>query len=139
MKKSVELDTPESDDEIKKHIIELDSQYQRAVKINDAAIMDRILADDFILVTGRGKVYSKSDLLKEARNGKTVYEHQEDTNQTVRVWGDTAVITGLLWEKGVSNGKAFDKKLWFSDVYKRTSHGWKYVFAQASIPLPDSP
>ena len=139
MKKSVELDTPESDDEIKKHIIELDSQYQRAVKMNDAAIMDRILADDFILVTGRGKVYSKSDLLKEARNGKTVYEHQEDTNQTVRVWGDTAVITGLLWEKGVSNGKAFDKKLWFSDVYKRTSHGWKYVFAQASIPLPDSP
>ena len=139
MKKSVELETPESDDEIKKHIIELDSQYQRAVKMNDAAIMDRILADDFILVTGRGKVYSRSDLLKEARNGKTVYEHQEDTNQTVRVWGDTAVITGLLWEKGVSNGKAFDKKLWFSDVYKRTFHGWKYVFAQASIPLPDSP
>jgi hypothetical protein len=71
MKKSVELETPESDDEIKKHIIELDSQYQRAVKMNDAAIMDRILADDFILVTGRGKVYSRSDLLKEARNGKT--------------------------------------------------------------------
>jgi hypothetical protein len=36
-------------------------------------------------------------LLNEAREGKTVYERQEDSEQTVRVWGDTAVITALLW------------------------------------------
>jgi hypothetical protein len=65
-----------------------------------------------------------------------MYERQEDSQQTVRVWGDTAVITALLWEKGVADGKAFDKKLWFSDVYKLTPDGWKYVFAQSSIPLP---
>jgi ketosteroid isomerase-like protein len=124
---------------VEKLIFDLDTQYQRAVKMNDAATMDRILADDFVLVTGRGKTYTKADLLKDARAGTTVYEHQEDTNQTVRVWGDTAVITALLWEKGVSDGKPFDKKLWFSDTYMRTPHGWRYVFAQASLPLPDSP
>lgn len=30
----------------------LDTQYQAAVKANDAAMMDRILADDFTLVNG---------------------------------------------------------------------------------------
>jgi ketosteroid isomerase-like protein len=134
------MQTKQTIEEIKKHIADLDTEYQRAVKRNDAATMDRILADDFILVTGRGKVYTKADLLKEAREGNTTYEHQEDTQQTVRVWGDTAVITALLWEKGTNkDGSSFDKKLWFSDIYKRTEDGWKYVFAQASIPLPDSP
>lgn len=125
-----------SNSEIRKLIIDLDAQYQLAVKNNDASTMDRILADDFVLVTGSGKTYTKADLLKDAREGTTIYEHQEDTNQTVRVWGDTAIITALLWEKGSSGGKAFDKKLWFSDVYQLTPGGWQYVFAQSSLPLP---
>jgi hypothetical protein len=56
--------------EDKKTIAALDTQYQLAVKENDAATMDRILADDFILVTGSGKTYSKADLLAEARSGR---------------------------------------------------------------------
>lgn len=122
-----------------KTVAALDTEYQAAVKKNDAATMDRILADDFILVTGRGKVYNKTDLLKSARDKDAVYEHQEDTEQTVRVWGDTAVITALLWAKGTQEGKGFDYKLWFSDTYVRTSGGWRYVFGQASLPLPKAP
>jgi ketosteroid isomerase-like protein len=123
--------------DIRRLIIELDRQYQHAVKTNDADTMDRILAGDFVLVTGSGQRYSKADLLNEARKGTTTYEHQEDFNQMVSVWGDTAVITVLLWEKGVKNGKQFDKKLWFSDVYKLTPEGWRYIYAQSSLPLPD--
>ena len=32
----------------------LDAEYQEAVKNNHVAAMDRILADDFVLVTGNG-------------------------------------------------------------------------------------
>ena len=120
--------------EIRRTIEELDIKYQLAVKNNDVETMDDILADDFVLITGRGKAYTKSALLDDARRRTTTYEHQEDSDRTVRVWGDTAVITALLWEKGSTNGKTFDKKLWFSDVYKLTPSGWKYVFAQSSIP-----
>ena len=125
--------SPEDD---AKAVAALDTEYQAAVKNNDAATMDRILADDFVLVTGRGKVYNKADLLKSARDKDAVYEHQEDTEQTVRVWGDTAVITALLWVKGTQDGKPFDYKLWFSDTYVRTPGGWRYAFGQASLPLP---
>ena len=123
----------------KKVVAALDTQYQAAVEKNDAATMDRILADDFVLVVGSGKVFTKADLLNEARSGRTVYEHQSDTEQTVRIWGDTAVVTAKLWEKGTDNGKAFDKTLWFSDTYVRTPAGWRYVFGQASLPLPKAP
>src|SRR5437870_4967919 len=122
-----------------KAVAALDTDYQAAVKANDVATMDRILADDFVLVTGLGKTYTKADLLEQARNRRVVYEHQEDSAQKVRVWGDTAVVTALLWAKGTEDGKAFDYKLWFSDTYVRTPAGWRYVFAQASTRLPATP
>src|SRR5437588_3771327 len=126
-----------ADDE--KAVEALDIEYQAAVKQNDVATMDRILADDFVLVTGLGKIYTKPDLLEEARSKRTAYEHQEDSARKVRVWGDTAVVTALLWAKGTEDGKAFDYKLWFSDTYVRTPTGWRYAFAQASTRLPATP
>lgn len=114
----------------------LDTQYQTAVKKNDASTMDRILADDFTLVSGSGKTYTKADLLEEARTGRIAYEQQEDSAQMVRIWGDTAVVTAKLWEKGTEDGKSFDYTVWFSDTYVRTATGWRYVFGQSSLPLP---
>ncbi len=125
-------------EDVRSLVADLDTQYQLAVKNHDLAAMERILADDFVLVTGRGKTFTKADLLEEAR-GSTVYERQEDSQQTVRVWGDTAVITALLWTKGTGGGKLFEYKLWFSDTYVRTPAGWRYVFGQASLPLPTAP
>jgi ketosteroid isomerase-like protein len=120
-----------------KVVAALDTQYQSAVFKNDSATMDHILADDFVLVTGSGKVFNKTDLLNEAREGHRTYELQQDTAQTVRVWGDTAVVTAKLSAKGTENGKGFDYALWFSDTYVRTPSGWRYVFGQASLPLPN--
>ena len=130
----------ESPEEAARTVAALDTQYQEAVKNNDAATMDRILADDFVLVTGRGQTFNKADLLKDAREKTTTYTHQEEIegSQKVRVWGDTAVVTALLWIQGTSQGegKASDRRLWFSDTYVRTPKGWKYVFGQASLALP---
>jgi ketosteroid isomerase-like protein len=116
----------------------LDAVYQAAVKANDFAIMDRILADDFVLVTGGGASLTKADLIKEAREKRTIYERREEEEGTkkVRVWGDMAVVTALLRIKGTSDQHPLDYKVWFSDTYVRTPTGWRYVFGQASIPLP---
>ena len=132
------LTTTSSDDD--RRIVEaLDIEYQAAVKAGDVATMDRILEDDFVLVTGRGRVFTKADLLAEARDTAIRYAHQEDTNRTVRLWQSTAVITALLWEKGTNHGEPFDYKVWFSDTYVKTATGWRYVFGQSSLPLPSAP
>jgi ketosteroid isomerase-like protein len=127
-----------SQEEDAQAVAALDTKYQAAVKANDASTMDQILADDFVLVTGRGKVFSKADLLDSARKKDVTYEHQDEEpgSQKVRVWGDTAVVTALLWIKSMQGGKPADYKLWFSDTYVRTPTGWRYVFGQASLPLP---
>jgi ketosteroid isomerase-like protein len=117
----------------------LDTEYQAAVERNDVAAMDRILADDFVLVTDLGKTFNKGDLLEQARSKTVSYERQEEVaqTQTVRVWGDTAVVTALLWIKGTQPGsEPFEYKLWFSDTYVRSADGWHYVFGQAAQRVP---
>ncbi|HVV65529.1 MAG TPA: nuclear transport factor 2 family protein [Rhizomicrobium sp.] len=126
--------------ENRKIVADLDTRYQAAVKTNDAETMAAILDPDFTLVIGNGKSFSAADLLASARNKDATYEHQEEEpgTQTVRVWGDTAVVTAKLWLKGVHGGVPFERKLWFSDTYRRTPSGWRYVFGQASLPLPEA-
>jgi ketosteroid isomerase-like protein len=114
----------------------LDTEYQEAVKNNDVTVMGRILADDFVLVTGNGTVYTKGDLLSEATGKKIVYERQEDSNRTIRLWNNTAIVTALLWAKGTDAGEPFNYKVWFSDTYVRMENGWQYVFGQSSLRLP---
>jgi len=121
-----------------KIVAALDTEYQAAVKNNDADTMNRILSDDMVVVLGSGKIYTRADLLQMARTRRVQYEHQEDSEQTVRVWGDTAVVTAKIWLKGTDEGKPFDWHVWFSDTYVRTPAGWRYVRGQASLPLPAS-
>jgi ketosteroid isomerase-like protein len=125
-----------SDADDRRVLAALDTQYQKAVQENDAKTMASILADDFILVEGDGKRSTKADLVNDAASGKTHYEHQQDTQQTVIVSGDTAVVTAKLWAKGIEDGVKVDYEMWFSDVYVRTPKGWSYLFGQASLPLP---
>jgi ketosteroid isomerase-like protein len=119
--------TPEDD---KATVARLDTEYQLAVKRNDEINMGRILADDFVLISGGGQVFTRAQLLEEARKKRIHYEQQDEITQVVRVWGDTAVVTALLWLKGTDDGKPFDRKVWFSDTYARTPAGWKYVLGQ---------
>lgn len=117
-------------------VAKLDAVYQAAVKANDIAILDEILADDFVFLTDRGASLTKADLIKEAREKRTTYEHQdvEEGTQKVRIWRDTAIVTALLRIKGTKDQNPFDYKVWLSETYVRTPVGWRYVFGQALKP-----
>jgi ketosteroid isomerase-like protein len=116
----------------------LDTEFQAAVKHNDADVMARILHKDMVLVLGNGNIGTREEQLQEAREKAILYEIQDEApgTQTVRITGDTAVVTARLRIKAVRGGKALDRELWFSDTYVRTPAGWQYFLGQASLPLP---
>jgi ketosteroid isomerase-like protein len=117
----------------------LDTEFQAAVKRHDAATIDRIQHPDMVLVFGDGRVHTKADHLAAARERSIAWEIQDEEpgTQTVRVLGDTAVVTALLRVKGTQGEVSFDRRVWFSDTYVRTPDGWKYFFGQASLMLPE--
>jgi ketosteroid isomerase-like protein len=120
---------------------ELDLKFQAAVKRNDAATMAQILHPDMLLVLGDGRTSTREDLLREAEQQLLVYEIQDEEpdTQSVRVYGDTGVVTALLRIKGTSKKGTFDRRVWFSDTYVRTPSGWRYFFGQASLAIPNGP
>jgi ketosteroid isomerase-like protein len=136
MSASLAQASPEED---RRAVAALDTEFQAAVKRNDAGTIERIQHDDMVLVLGDGRVFTKADHVKAAREKTILYEIQDEEpgTQEVRVLGDTAIVTALLRIKGTSEGKPFDRRLWFSDTYVRTPEGWKYFFGQASLALPD--
>lgn len=126
--------------DIEKTVADLDTRYQAAVKINDADAMAAILHDDMMLVRGDGGLVTRNEILNGARAKDITYDVQDEEpgSQTVRIWGNnTAVVTAKLHIKGKQkNGEGFDRTVWFSDTYVRTPLGWRYAFAQVSLPLP---
>lgn len=126
-------------DDDRASVAALDTEYQAAVKRHDVNTMERIQHENMVLVLGDGRTFTGAQLLEEARSKSIQYERQEEDagTQTVRVWGDMAVVTARLWVKETVDGKQIDRRLWFSDTYVRTPDGWKYAFGQASLRLPD--
>ena len=119
-------------------VARLDTAFQAAVKHRDVAVVDATLHPDYTLVVGDGRVVTREQQLAHSREAHTLYEIQDEIpgSQSVRVAGDTAVVTAELRIKGTTDGVPFDRTLWFSDTYVRTPKGWKYFFGQASLPLP---
>ena len=119
-------------------VAEMDRAYQLAVKQNDIAKMGQILHPDFQLVLGSGRKINRDELLARSGKDHLIWEVQDEEagSQAVRVTADTAIVTAKLLLKGKIDGQAFDMALWFSDTYIRTESGWRYLFGQASLPLP---
>ncbi|MGP8034020.1 MAG: nuclear transport factor 2 family protein [Steroidobacteraceae bacterium] len=122
-------------------VARLDTEFQAAVKRNDADTMARILHRDMVLILGDGRLNTRAEQLEEAKAKVIAYQIQDEDpgTQAVRVDGDTAVVTARLRIKGTMRGKDFERLLWFTDVYVRTPSGWRYFFGQASLPLPADP
>ena len=134
----IPMTSPGNEDADSARVSELDREFQAAVKRNDTRVMAQILHPRMTLVLGDGRVETREDLLREAEARVYVYELQEEdpSTQSVRIFGDTAVVTARLRIKGTREGVGFDRTLWFSDTYVRTPQGWRYFFGQASLPVP---
>ena len=97
-----------STEDDRKAVAALDTEFQAAVKHHDAATIDRIQHPDMVLVLGDGRIFTKADHVQAALDKKIQYEIQDEDpgTQTVRVLGDTAVVTARLWLKGTNEGSA---------------------------------
>lgn len=126
-----------SAEEDRRAVAALDVQFQAAVKRNDADTMAKILHEQMVLIMSDGRVNTRAEQLEEARSKAITYEVQDEDpgSQTVRVHGDTAVVTALLRITGTKGGVPFDRHLWFSDTYVRTSQGWRYFVGQVGRAL----
>jgi hypothetical protein len=114
----------------------LERDLNRAIAQRDERRVGELLADDWMLVTGSGKVKSKTELLAELARPDLEFQDNETRDVLVRIWGDTAVLSGVLHQRYRLAGELRDVTLRYTDTWTRVGDGWRQVSGHASR-LPD--
>jgi hypothetical protein len=115
-------------------LMQIENDWCTAEVKRDATIMGRILADDFTSVNSRGTSSTKSQDLASLKDMTTSVETCVNANMKVRVYGDAAVVTGLVTRGGTYKGVAYkDRQVLFTDTYIRRSGRWQCVATQGTV------
>jgi ketosteroid isomerase-like protein len=117
----------------RKYIEDAEKQWAESVPTNDAAVLKRVLADDFLWVypsDGR-LLWSKADTIADAESGPGDFVSNHLNEVTVRFFGMTAVAQGNeSWVQKDKNGKEIKGRFIWSDVWVRRHGQWQMVQAQ---------
>jgi ketosteroid isomerase-like protein len=110
----------------------LERELNRAIAQRDAKRVDEMLSDDWVLITGSGRMKTKQDVLAEISLPDLEYQDNDTRDVMVRVWGDTAVLTGTLHQRYRLRGQQQDVTLRYTDTWTRSGDSWRQVSGHAS-------
>lgn len=97
--------------------------------------LEAILDDRLMYIHSNGWVETKSEVIDDLKNGKLTYEQVKLTESRVRLWDDTAIVTGKGIFNVVLDGKPLEFNLGFSEVYILQYGKWKLVSRHANRML----
>ncbi len=115
-------------------ILALDDRWATARIRGDAAMYDSITAEDFIGVSASGTVATKQDRLREfTQEGDVGFDAITSTDRRVRVYGDTAILTGTTTITGQRRGQPFAGTYRYTHVFVRRDDRWQAASAHMSL------
>ncbi len=97
----------------------------------DAAVLDKVLADDLVYTHSSGQVDSKQSFIQSIKDAKMVYEQINVEEQKIRLYGKIAVVNGVCTIKAINNGQPMNLKLRYTDAYKRKGKQWQLITWQS--------
>jgi len=122
-----------ADEELKK----LETDRAAAVVKGDVATLEKQTSDDYTLINMNGQMSDKSQMVSAFKSGQTKLTSDELSDMKVRVYGNTAVITGKADVKGTLGGKDATGQIMFTRVYVKKGGQWQSVaFQQTRVSNP---
>src|SRR6478752_2011433 len=115
---------------MQEELVKLENEFAQAVTNSDADAVDGFLADDWIIVDPDGGIIDKARFLGVIKSGALSHEMMESANLRVRLYGNTAVVTGLTTTKGKFMGQDFTSCERATDVFVKQNDRWQCVFTQ---------
>src|ERR1700730_9855213 len=101
-----------------------------AEKNHDTAAFEKIVADDWIAIGPDGKSQSKAERAAEIKATHITSATMGDMQ--VRVFGDTAVVTGTDDEITMADGKKSSDHYAWTDVFVKRNGKWLAVASQTA-------
>ena len=112
-------------------VLTLEHARNEAIQKGDAAAA--MTSDDYTFITIRGELRTKAEIVKGFATGSFKYDWRQISDLKVRIYGDTAIVTGRASQKGVENRKDYSGAYKFTRVYVRQNGSWKTVALQTTL------
>ena len=112
---------------VEQAIRQVDNERIQAQIHADAAALDRIYANDFIGIGPSGTVRHKPEVLSDFTAGHLKFQAITTDEIQVRVYGNTAVETGISTMVGQDKGKAVPRDNRFTRVWVKQEGRWRLV------------
>jgi len=104
----------------------------------DRAVLERMLAPDFLLVHGSGRIGDKKDFIDGFTDPNAHLDPFDIRDRLfLRPTADTAIVGGEAWVTGTDHGKAFKQHFRYSDYFAKRNGAWVVVYTQVTA-LPAS-
>jgi ketosteroid isomerase-like protein len=118
-----------------KEILALEDKRFGAMTSKDWKALDALVHGELLYTHSSGVTDTKAVWMEAMRSGRTVYKSVQNSDRKVRVYGDSALVTGKAAIEAEVNGQARSLKLCYLIVWTKTPQGWKFV-AWQSTPQP---
>jgi ketosteroid isomerase-like protein len=110
-----------------------DRQFFAALLAGSAGDLDRILTDDFVIIdVMSGAEATKPAFLAVVGSGDLRFEAIEPAENRVRLYGQTAVITGRTRMRGSYAGAPFAARSRYTHVFVEQAGRWRLASAQGT-------
>lgn len=120
---------------VENQIKKMETDRAAAVVKGDMALLDRETSDDYTLINMNGQVSDKAQMIGGFKSGQSKLTVNEISDMKVRVYGDTAVVTGKVTVNGMMGGKDATGQAMFTRVYVKKGGHWESVaLQQTRIP-----
>jgi ketosteroid isomerase-like protein len=104
----------------------------RAFESGDTATLRRYMDRTFTLTSSRGEVTDFDQNLAEVGRREPHYDEFRNHDQSVRFYGDTAIVLGITTIKGTAEGKPIAAGFQYTDTWIRRDGAWRIVASHAS-------
>jgi ketosteroid isomerase-like protein len=109
---------------------QLNDEWVKAVVRRDVTTLDRIMADDFVSAYPL-EGDDKAQILNDLASGTLRVEYLNRENVSVRIWGNTAILTGRDSAKWFYLGREWSGNYKIIHIYSQRDNEWKLVAFQA--------
>ena len=114
-------------------VLALENKWNEAYKQGDIAILNSLLADDFIITVEEGATFSKAGYLAHCSDSNIRVLISEMSDLRVRVHGNAAIVTGAYHEKGTSKGKPYEYHDRLTDVWILMDGRWQLIASHYAV------
>jgi ketosteroid isomerase-like protein len=109
----------------------MDAWKQATVK-KDGAALEKLLHPDLTYSHSSGKTQTKKDVLEQVTKGPGTVDAIDFSETTVRIYGKTALVKGIVDITGTTDGKTTKSHLSILHVWIKDGQGWQMVGRQAT-------